>query len=114
MKTIHDTIRSFGGRLSPEGFSILCLAIYDARLCQPLVPQMKTIWADLRPQVHKSTSAVAKALERAVFNLWVTGDRDVFASYQRSWCFEPPKPKEFVAVMAQALWDGADRSRIAG
>ncbi len=114
MKTIHETIRSFNGHLSQEGFSILCLAIYDARLYQPLAPQMKSIWADIRPKTHKSVSAIAKALERAVFNLWITGDRDVFASYQRSWGFEPPKPKEFILVMAQALWDGVDRSQIAG
>lgn len=110
MKLIQDAIRSFDGRLTPEGFSTLCLAIYDARLYQPLVPQMKTIQIDISPKLHKSKSATAKALERAIYDLCTSADKAVLASYQHSWAYEPPKPKEFIIAMAQTLWDGVDRS----
>ncbi len=110
VKTIQDTIRSFDGKLSQDGFSALCMAIYEARLYQPFVPQMKVIKINIAPKLHKSATATAKALERAVYDLCTTADKTVLASYQRSWAYEPPKPKEFVFTMAQILWDGVDRS----
>ncbi len=110
MKSIQDAIRSFDGKVSSEGFSVLCLAIYEARLYQPFVPQMKVIKINIAAKLHKSAVATSKALERAVYDLCTTSDKTVLASYQRSWSYEVPKPKEFVFTMAQILWDGVDRS----
>ena len=110
MKTIQNAIRSLGGHTSPEGFSVLCLTVYDARLYQPQVPLMQSLWIRIGPKIHKSVSATAKALERAVYEICTTADKDALAAIQRSWAYEVPKPKDFVLTMAQVLWDGVDRS----
>lgn len=105
MKEIKDLIMSIGGRLNKECYQILCLAIYYARGYEPVLPQMKVIWADICRDTHKpNTSAVSRALARAVTDIWENGDRALLASYRPGWGIDPPSPKEFIYVMANKLW----------
>lgn len=107
MKEIQNAILSMGGHQSRECHWLLCLAIYEAREQQPEMPQMKVIWAAVKKKAHKEkATAVSKALERAVADLWESGDRNVLGTYQRSWEYDKPSPKEFIRVVAQHLWDG--------
>lgn len=109
MKQIQDAVLDMGGRLTREEFTALCLAIYEVRRCQPVAPQMKAVWANVRRRMGKSSNAaVSKALERAVLTLFATGDAEVLSGYQRSWLFDRPKPNEFIRVVAQKLWDGQE------
>lgn len=109
VKEIQEAIRKIGGHLGRECYGLLYLAIYDVRERQPERPQMKEIWAVVQKQANKKTAtAVSKALERAVADLWESGDRDVLAGYQRSWREEAPPPKEFIFVLAECLWDGKE------
>lgn len=111
MKRIQDAIFDMGGRQSGEGPGLLCMAIEEAMRCQPVMPQMKVIWADVKRRTGKDTAkAVSKALERAVHDLWLYGDRAVMATYRRSWLYDRPSPKEFISVVAGRLWDGVERT----
>ena len=97
-----------GGHQGREGYDLLCMAIDEALKQQPVMPQMKVIWAVVKKEAHKEkeATAVPKALERAVADLWENGDRSVLGRYQRSWEYDKPAPKEFIRVVAQRLWDG--------
>ncbi len=91
MKDIQDAILDMGGRQSGEGTGLLCMAIEEARRHQPVMPQMKVIWNSLNRRVGKgSAKTVSKALERAVHDLWLYGDREVMATYRRSWLYDRP------------------------
>ena len=57
-----------------------------------------------------SAKSISKALERAVRDLWLYGDREVMAAYRRSWLYDRPGPKEFISVVAARLWDGVERT----
>ena len=75
------------------------------------MPQMKVIWNSLNRRVGKgSAKTISKALERAVRDLWLYGDREVMATYRRSWLYDRPGPKEFISVVAARLWDGVERT----
>ena len=111
MKDIQDAILDMGGRQSGEGTGLLCMAMEEARRYQPVMPQMKVIWNSLNRRVGKgSAKSISKALERAVRDLWLYGDREVMATYRRSWLYDRPGPKEFISVVAARLWDGVERT----
>ena len=105
MKRIQEAILSIGGHQGRECYELLCMAIYEALKQQPVMPQMKEIWAAVKKKAYKEkATAVSKALERAVADLWEYGDREVLGTYQRSWGYDKPSPKEFIRVVAQRLW----------
>lgn len=107
MKEIQDAIMSMGGQPSRECYWLLCLAVYEAKERWPEKPQMKEIWAAVQQKAHKRTAtAVSKGLERAMADLWKRGNRETMGTYQRSWEYEAPSPKEFIYVMAEHLWAG--------
>lgn len=107
VKNIQNVILEMGGHQGREGYDLLCMAIFVARKQQPIMPQMKEIWSEVKRMANKETTkAVSKALERAVADLWEDGYREVLSSYQRSWEYDRPAPKEFIRVVAQRLWDG--------
>lgn len=81
VKGIQDVIMSMGGWLSKGRH-----------------------WPLWQRKVHKNTAtAESKVLEGAVADLWENGDREVLASYQRSWGYEKPEPKEFIYVVMAHL-----------
>ncbi len=115
VKEIQNAIQSMGGHQGQECYWLLCLAVYEAWKEQPRMPQMKEIWAAVKKEAQKeTTTAVSKALERAVADLWENGDRKVLGTYQRSWEYEKPSPKDFIRVVAQHLWDGGAKEEKAG
>ena len=106
VKEIQEVIVSMWGRLSKDCHWLLCLAVYEARERWPERPQMKEIWAAVQKKTHKNkATAVSKALERAVADLYENGNREVMCSYQRRWEYERPEPKDFVYVVAEYLWN---------
>lgn len=67
---------------------------------------MKEIWAEVQRKGHKNkATAVSKASDRAVADLWGNGDREVLAGYQRGWRYDKPWPKDFIYVVAERLWN---------
>ena len=106
VEEIQNIIMSMGGRQSKECHWLLCLAIYEVRERWTERPQMKEIWAAVQKKAHKNkATAVSKALERAVADLFENGNRKVLYSYQRGWEYDEPTPKEFIYVVAEYLWN---------
>ena len=106
VKEIQEVIVSMGGRLSKDCHWLLYLAIYEARERWLERPQMKEIWAAVQKKAHKNkATAVSKALERAVADLFENGNRKVLCSYRRGWGYDKPTPKEFIYVVAEYLWN---------
>lgn len=107
MKKIQEAVLAMGGHQGKECYSLMCMAIEEALRQQPLMPKMKELTEAVRKKAHKKmATAVSKALERAVADLWQYGDLEVLGRYQHSWKYERPYPKEFIYVVAQHLWDG--------
>jgi len=106
VKEIQDVIMSMGGQPGKDRHWLLCLAIYEARERWPERLQMKEIWAQVQRKAGKNkATAVSKALDRAVADLWEKGDREVLAGYQRGWRYDKPSPKDFIYVAAEHLWN---------
>lgn len=76
---------------------------------------MKEIWVSVQRKAHKNTAtAVSKGLERAVADLWKHGDREELGTYQRSWEYEAPSPKEFIYVVGERLRERREEEAASG
>lgn len=105
MKTVEEAIWEIGGHPGRECYQLLRMAVTGAMKQHPRIPQMKELWMVVKKEAHKeTTTSVSKALERAVADLCENGDKEILSTYQRSWQYEAPYPREFIRVMAQRLW----------
>lgn len=101
MDRICCAILDFDAHLPPKEFSCLCYAVYFVRATFPNTPDLKVICPDIKCQTgNRSPSAVLRCIERAVNKIFELGDKEILASYQKSWAFETPAPNEFVRTIA--------------
>ena len=107
MKQVRSAVLSMDGHLSRGEFLTLCQAVYEVREQLPEVPQMKSVYADVKRNLGWGTAvSISKSIERAVRHLFERGDLSLLELYQRSWRFERPAPSEFIRVVALRLWLG--------
>ena len=106
---MHEIMRLVGeisGRRNKSCYYVLCRAVEAVRDRQPEDIQMKTVCAMICRRVGMTPSAAAKALSRAVDDIWDFGDRDKLRAIYGRPVAERPTPKELVNVLAQYLWKG--------
>ena len=76
MKEIKKLVTELSGHRGRECYYILCLAVYVVLIAQPVEPQMKQVWAEVKVRAgKKSPKTVSKAISRAVSDIWENGER---------------------------------------
>ena len=99
-----DVIWSFGGRQFRLCYRVLYEAVTIGVQYQPECPQMKDIWYDVCRIEHTKPCTVAKALTRALEDLWQYGDMERIIEYYPNWKNYRPTPKEFIFVVSRKIW----------
>ena len=97
-------VTEISGRRNKGCYYVLCWAIEAVRECQPGGMQMKEVCAEIHKDVGMSPGAAAKALSRAVDDIWDNGNRDKLQQIYGRPLLERPSPKELINVLAQHLW----------
>ena len=104
MSKINNTIGSFGGHQYRSCYHLLREAIEVGISHQPDSPQMKVIWMEVCQKTGKKPGTVARALARAVEDLWDYGDSGKLIAYYQSWEKCQPTPQEFIFIVSRHLW----------
>ena len=105
MKEIKKLVTELSGHRGRECYYILCLAVYVVLIAQPVEPQMKQVWAEVKVRAgKKSPKTVSKAISRAVSDIWENGERHKLCEIFGRPVEEKPVPRDVVLVLAQSVW----------
>ena len=104
MQEIMQLVTEISGRRNKGCYYVLCWAIEAVRDRQPSVMQMKEVYAMIHEDVGMSPEATAKALSRAVDDIWDNGNHEKLCQIYGRPLLERPSPKELINVLAQHLW----------
>ncbi len=104
LQEIMQLVTEISGRRNKECYYVLCWAIEVVRDHQPDGMQMKEVCAVIKKNAGMTPGAAAKALSRAVDDIWDNGNREKLCQIYGRPLLERPSPKELINVLAQHLW----------
>ena len=104
LQEIMQLVTEISGRRNKGCYYVLCWAIEVVRERQPDGMQMKEVCAVINKDAGMTPGAAAKALSRAVDDIWDNGNREKLCQIYGRPLLERPSPKELINVLAQHLW----------
>lgn len=104
LQEIMQLVTEISGRRNKGCYYVLCWAIDVVREHQPDGMQMKEVCAVINKDAGMTPGAAAKALSRAVDDIWDNGNREKLCQIYGRPLLERPSPKELINVLAQHLW----------
>ncbi|MBQ1280825.1 MAG: hypothetical protein IIY16_01090 [Oscillospiraceae bacterium] len=109
MKTVDQIVTELSGRRNKSCYKVLAWAIKVALSYAPEEPQMKLIESEVAKKLQmEHPRTVAKALSRAVEDIWEYGDRACLRKMYARKVLERPTPKELIYRIVENLKSGVE------